>query len=468
MQNELITTSTAGNPLGEGSGRKLLRVSSGTYANRLVLLYQDTPGSISLRFADAPYTSWSASQSIATDSADSAFDCWMNTNGDIHLVYTAATTFNLQYRQLMFSSGAWTVGAVSVVNSVDDCYFPSIILEQPSRLWITYTRVSAGSSYINAIKSDDWGATWIVGAGDELAGPDTSAYSKILIANDRLYVFYTIGGTKLAERSKYFFTGAYVAEVPLASGSGLDQHFHASVAQDNRIGLVFDDGSLSYREFDGSQWLAVEAIDSSGGDYPRVSFFDNIPTVTYLHNFGANQNRLLTSTRQNGAFLAGVDLLTTWRQLDNVALFSQSAGTYADLTSESASSAIGDIFHPTSGGALSVIGDAIYFGHSDRFNYLKLILATAGVGGTVDWQYFDGSGWVTFTPTDGAYHLSTSSRELTLWPDGAAIPASWQKTVVNGVTMFYIRALVSSAFTTKPVATQLTAIANLTEFITEG
>jgi hypothetical protein len=468
LRNELITTSTAGSPLGVSSGRKLLRVPSGTYANRLVLLYQDTPSSISLRFADAPYTSWSAAQSIATDSADSSFDCWMSANGDIYLTYTAATSFDLLYRQLTFSGGAWTVGSVNTVYSVDDCYFPSVILEQPNRLWITYTRVAGGSSYINAIKSDDWGVTWTTGAGEELAGPDTSAYSKIIIANDRLYVFYTIGGTKLAERSKYFFTALYSAEVPLASGSGLDQHFHASVAQDNRIGVVFDDGTLNYREFDGSQWLAVEPIDSSGGTYPRVKFFENTPTTLYLQSFGANQTRLLTSTRQNGAFLAGADLLTFWRQLDSVILFSQSAGTYADMTAESASSAVGDVFHPSTSGILDGAGDAVYFGHSAPFNYLKLILATTGIGGAVDWQYFDGSGWVTFTPTDGAFHLTTSSRELTLWSDGSAIPDGWQQTVVNGVTKFFVRAVVNSAFTTKPVATQLTAITNLSEFITEA
>lgn len=468
MQNKLITTSTAGSPLGVGPGRKLLRVPAGTYANRLVLLFQDTPGSIGLSYADAPYTNWAATQSVVTDSADSPFDCFMNSNGDIFLAYTAATTFDMLYRQLTFSGGSWSVGGANTVYSVDDCYFPSIILEPPNRLWITYTRVAAGSYYINAIKSDDSGITWGIGAGEELAGPDTSANSQILISNQQLYVFYTLGGAKLAERNKYFVVGSYNSEIPLAAGSGLDQHFHAAVAQDNRIGITFDDGSLKYREFDGSQWLAVESVDSSGGDYPRVTFADNTPAVFYLQSFGANQTRLLSSSKQNGAFQAGADALTSWRQLENVTLFSQGAGTYADLTAAAASSAVGDVFHPATNSTLAVVGDALYFGHSAPFNYLKLILATAGVGGGVDWQYYDGSGWVTFTPTDGLYHLTTSSRELTLWTDGAAIPGAWQQTVVNGVTMFFVRAAVSGAFTTKPVATQLTAIPNLSAFITEA
>ncbi len=468
MQNELITTSTAGSPLGDGSARKLLRITEGTYANRLVLLYQDTPSSISLRYADPPYDNWSTPQTIASDSADSPFDCFMNTNGDIFLAYTAATTFDMLHRQLTFSSGSWTVGSANTVYSVDDCYFPSITLEQPNRLWITYTRVVGSNHYINAIKSDDWGVTWIVGAGEELVGPVTSAYSQIIIADNQLYVFYTYSGSNFVVRNKFFFVGAFSSEVPLASGTGFDQHFHARVAADNRIGVTYDDGALHYREFDGSQWSTVENIDATGGQYPRVGFIDNAATVYYLQNFGSNQTRLLYAPKENGAFLAGADLIPSWTQLDSVALFSQSAGTYVDLTSESSTSAAADIFHPTSSALLDTIGDAVYFGHSAPFNYLKLILSTAGVGGSVTWQYFDGSGWVTFTPTDGAYHLTSSSQELTLWADGSAAPTDWQQTVINGSSRFYVRAIVSASYSTKPVATQLTAIANLSEFITEA
>ena len=468
MQSELITTSTAGSPLGNSPGRKLLRVADGSYANRLVLLYQDTPGSISLRYADAPYTTWSAAQSVATDTADSAFDCMLDLNGDVLLAYTAATTFDMQFKRLAFSSGAWTAGAVVTVYNVDDCYFPSIIAEPTGRIWITYTRVSSGSSYINAIKSDDAGATWGIGAGEELAGPDSSAYSQIVIAGGQLYVFYTLGGTKLAQRNKLFVVATFSSEVSLASGSGFDEHFHAAVAADNRLGVAFDDGAMRYREFDGSQWATVQTLDSSGGEYPRVVFTDNNPSVVYLQNFGANQVRLLQVARQGGAFQAATDVLRQWKQFEAVALFSQNAGTYADLTTEAGSSATGDVFHPTSNATLAAVGDAIYCGHSVQFNYLKAILATAGVGGSVDWQYFDGAGWVTFTPSNGTWDLETTSREMLLWNDSAAMPADWQMTAINGVTLFYVRAIVSAGFTTNPVASQLTAIANLSQFISEG
>lgn len=462
-----VTTSSATDPLGISTGQKVLRVTSGAYSQRIALLYQDTTGSISLRWAAAPYTSWSSPTTLASDSDDSAFDAWMDSAGDIFLVYTQGITFNLLFRRITFSAGAWSAGSPVTIYSTDDCFFPSITYEDPQRLWVTYTRVAAGSYYINAQKSDDFGVSWVSGAGEALSDAGTSAFSQIVVSGAFVYAFYTLSGTKLALRDKHVNITQFNAEQTMASGAGFDEHFHAAVAPDGRVGLCYDHGALRYRVYDGAQWLVSQEVDAVGGDSPRVTFSGSSAVLMYLQNFGANQNRLLYAIAQGGSFTTPDDLTLSRAALANLTLYAASAGTYENLTTQASSGTAADVFHSVSGAQISVIGDAVYFGQSERFNYLQLILSTVGVGGVVAWQYFDGSGWTAFVPTDGEYHFTLGARDQLLWADIDSTPADWQTTTINSVTGFYVRAIVTGSFTTAPIGSQATGIPNTTELITE-
>ena len=462
-----VTTSSATQPLGASTGQKVLRIASGAFAGRIALLYQDTVGSISLRWADAPYTSWPGSTTLANDAADSPFDAWMDSAGDIFLVYTQGISFDLLFRRITFSAGVWTAGSSVLIYNTDDCYFHSITFEAAQRLWVTYTRIAAGSYFINAQKSDDFGLTWAAGAGETLSAAGTSAFSQIIVSGSLVQAFYTLSGTKLALKDKHVIASEFNVEQTLASGAGFDKHFHAAAAPDGRVGLLYDHGTLSYREFDGVLWLAAQEIDSSGGASPRVTFSGSSAALTYLQNFGANQNRLMSSVSQGGSFTTPADLTLARAALGNLSLFDASAGTYENLTAQASSGSAADVFHSISGALISGLGDAIYFGQTERFNYLQLALSTVGVGGNVAWQYFDGAGWIAFTPTVGAYHFTLGARDHLLWADIDSTPTNWQTTTINGVPGFYVRAIVNGVFSAAPIGSQLTGIPNTTELITE-
>lgn len=81
---------------------------------------------------------------------------------------------------------------------------------------------------------------------------------------------------------------------------------------------------------------------------------------------------------------------------------------------------------------------------------------TAGIGGTVTWQYFSGTtgDWADIpTPTDNTTGFTAAAADgLTLT---FTAPADWVKTTVNSVEAYYIRAKVSGAYTTNPVLDQI-------------
>lgn len=463
--SEFITTSTATDPLGISTGRKLLQIASGSYAGRLALVYQDSPGSIRLSWADAPYGVWSSGALMASDAADSPFDCWMNEGGDIFIVYTAATSFDLQFRKLTFSSGAWSAGAAVTVYGADDCYNPSIALEPDNRLWVSYTRYDGVAYNINATKSDDWGATWGAGSGETLVSGASSAYSQVVVDERYIYVVYSISGTTLATKKKSYSAGLFGSEEVLASGSGFDEQFHIALSPDGRVGVAFDDGELKFREYDGSQWLALSVVDSAGAFSPRLSYPQNNALIVYQQAYGVDQILTRYSQRSGGSFSAAANLVAERNVANAVMLYS--AGSYEDLTIAASSSASADVFHSGSSALLGEIGDTLYVGLDQPFALLKLILSTAGTVGVIDWQYFDGSSWVSFIPAGGAYHCGALDKELRLWDDTSSAPQDWQMTTINGVRHYYVRALVSGAFTVKPIGTQITTLSDVLAAITE-
>ncbi|HSH00043.1 MAG TPA: hypothetical protein VLB27_08335, partial [candidate division Zixibacteria bacterium] len=165
---------------------------------------------------------------------------------------------------------------------------------------------------------------------------------------------------------------------------------------------------------------------------------------------------------------APVDLNPSRQQFTAVLLYDQTSGTYEDVTAACASSAVGDVFHSSSGALISRVADALYLGMDSPFHYSRVALSTAGVGGAVDWQYWDGASWVSVSPDNGAYHLTAGLHELLLWPDLQSTPADWQKTAVNGDSRYWVRVRVSGDFITAPVGSQLTALPDTGAVITEG
>ncbi|MCP4631902.1 MAG: hypothetical protein GY855_03170 [candidate division Zixibacteria bacterium] len=92
------------------------------------------------------------------------------------------------------------------------------------------------------------------------------------------------------------------------------------------------------------------------------------------------------------------------------------------------------------------------------FYFFHSLLSTTGSGGVVQYSYWNGSVWEDFIPYSGTFNFDSSPQNTLLWIDGDAIPGDWQKTIVNSMSMFWIKVEVTSSFSTSPVGSQITAI----------
>ncbi|MEW5993953.1 MAG: hypothetical protein AB1744_06110 [Candidatus Zixiibacteriota bacterium] len=459
-----ITQTTAAHGLGHPAGRKLLRIESGDYAGRLVAVVQTAAGDIKFTYADKPYTSWSALTLIAVDAADEPCDCVMDNDHNIHVVYTEVTTQNLVTRKLTFSGGTWSVGAKVTIYNGSASLYPSIAIEAGGKLWVSWTRVSGGLHYVHVKSSTDDGATWGSGpsdAGDALTAGASSAYSKTIVGADDVHVIYTDGGLNISIRSIPIAGGSWTSEYNIATGTQFDRHFDAALSTEGVLGVVFDHGTLKYREYNGDAWSTTVTLDPDGGDFPQIVFTNNVPAIVYLSPQASDQILTKYTIRSTGAFSTPAILDNRAKEFDSVMLYDASSATFADLTGAAASSAAADVFHPDSGVLLQDACDVVYLGMDDKFRYIKSLLSTAGSGGTVVYSYWDGSNWKAFTPASGPFNLDTTDKDLALWEDYDGIPGDWQKLFVNSVFRFWIKIEVNAAYSVGPVGSQITAMTDL-------
>ncbi|MBU8934040.1 MAG: hypothetical protein KOO62_08525 [candidate division Zixibacteria bacterium] len=462
MQQE-ITTTTAANGLGYPSGRKLLRVESGQYTGRQVVLIQTAAGEIKYSYADAPYSSWSSLTTIATDTADEPFDCVMMSDSDIHIVYSETSTNYLVTRKLDFGGGVWSIGLKVTIYSGTSLY-PSVAVEVDGKLWVAFAKVTGGVKTLYVKSSTDSGATWGSGPSDNgtvLTDGASSVFPKTIIAAGDIHVIYSEAAAKIAIRSLPIAGGSWSSEVVIATGTVLDQHYDAALAVDGRLGVVWDNNELKFREHDGAAWGAVSSLDADSGSSPQLKYSNNIPVVTFLSAFASDQKIIMYTTRHTGSFSTPEPLDARAKELNTVLAYESSSASYEDLTSVAASATTGDVYHSGSGKLLNASGDSLFLGMDRKFRFLKLLLSTAGAGGTVVYSYWNGSNWIAFTPAGGGFDFDATDKDLLLWDDFNDVPHDWQKLLLYENNRFWIRVEVNSVFTTSPVGSQLTAISDL-------
>jgi len=336
---------------------------------------------------------------------------------------------------------------------------------QPStRIWVSWSRFSSGQYYVHAKSSDNDGATWGSGPSDDgynLFSGASSAYSKIIMMASYIYVVYTLSGTKISYRNKHTSAALFNDEVDIATGTGFDHNFDVAASGDSRLGIVFDNGKISFREFDGNTWGGLQDIDENGGEFPQLNYFNNIPYIVYLSDFRNNQKKILYSRKPGSVFLTPSIFDGGKTTYNKVLCYNSVVANYSDLTTAAADNTAGDVYHPDSNAVFSETGDALYVGLEDKFHYMKIILSTAGSGGGVSWQYYNGTEWISFTPTGGNYNFDSLDKELLLWNDYSSIPVDWQKKRIENSELFWIRIVVSSPFTTDPVGSQFSSISNV-------
>jgi hypothetical protein len=460
-----IDSSSALTPLGVPPGKQVHRIAEGLYAGRLVIVYQADPSTIVMVYADSPYTEFSAPLTIVTNAADSPFSTFMNGSGDLYLAYVVNSANDLAFVKIPFTDGVWSPLSPVTVYTSDDTAYPSLARLSNDYVWISYSRISGGLAYVSAKVSTDDGQSFgtVTEPGDTLTGGAIEAYSQICEAHGRVYIFYSEGGTKCAYRDKALSAGLWDTETVVAATTGLDDRFQVAVSPDGRIGIAFaDSAGLKYLEYSGSRWSGEFVVQSGATNNPVCAFRSGRAYVLFGTSAGSDMNLVQYAYRDGDAFTTPTPLDVRNSLLQRVILFDDSAGTYADRSSEAASETPGDVSHGTSGALLEAIGDRLYCGADAPFHYLRIILSTPGTAGTVTWKYWNGQVWEAFTPHSGDWHFTSASRDHLLWPDFDTIPSDWQRRDVAGDNLFWIMAVVSGAFSTAPVGTQLTAVSQLT------
>ena len=460
-----ITETTAAYGLGIAPGKKLFRIPSGQYRGRLVAIVQTSGSTLILSWADTPYTSWSEPITVANDSSDFPFDCVMDNDGNIYIVYSEASTKYLVSRKLHFSGGSWSPGVTRTVYNDNESYFPSIDIESGGKLWVSWSRKTGGFYYLHAKSSTDSGTTWGSGpsdAGDILTGGSSSLYSRLMAGISDIYIVYMHTADTISMCALPVIGGDWTSALHVATSSGdFDDNFDAALSDSGLLGVVFDQEALKYREFDGVNFGPIVALDDDEGICPQLYFNDNVPVVVYLSETASDQMLIKHTNRSTGSFSTPEALDPAARQFDSVVLYNAAASSYADLTSAAASATTADVYHPSSNVLVEESADLLLLGMDCRFRYVKFLLSTAGSGGTVSYSYWDGSNWSAFTPSGGGFNLDATDRDLLLWDDYTSMPADWQKTSVGGSVRFWIKVEVTSAFSTGGVGSRITAISDL-------
>jgi len=466
MSNTAICEATSAYATALPTQRKLFRVNNGEFAGRLFALFSRTPTTISCSVADQPYIQWSAPIDIVTDAADYPAGGFIDAAECIFVVYTRQITHDLAVVKLTYSAGSWSVGTTYTIYDGDDNYFPTIYKDSDQTLYVTWSRLSGGQYTVQVKLSVDEGQTWGAGpadAGTALSAVGSAAYSVLTYRANYIYCIYSLGGTKLACRRRDINAGTWESEETIYTGTGLYDDFQTAVSADNRLGVAFSAGSgLYYKEHNGTSWSGLYTVDTVSGFSPHVRFIGSVPHVFYGRSVGTNQQRWVYSRLEETGFTAPLGLMPGFDAFAVVQCYDASSGapTY-DCTTQAADTATADIFHPDSGKLLDAVGDALYFGMDDRFCRISIVLSTAGSGGAVVWSYWNGTSWETFTPASGAYHFDSSPVCVRLWDDLQSAPPGWQKLMKSTQFKYWVRAMVTDAFSTGPVGSQITAHANL-------
>ncbi len=469
MPHKLLDTSTAASPTGLATQKKLFRVPKGAFTGRLIALYARTVSNLAFTFADAPHRVWSSPANFVTESDDLPFDAVLNDDGNIYVTYTQTGTGALRVVKLAYQNGTWTAQpAVTVYDTATSSNkHPAIARDAYDRLWIAWTRDDAGTITLRVKLSTDGGATWGGGAtdpGTDLSGVVSSAYARLVPRPTHLHCLYTTGGTQARHRKINLDAALWDAADVLYTGIGLGSDITGAMASDGMLGVLFvADSQLFLKEFDGAIWGALQTAFAQSCFSAALRYLGATPYAVFLRNIGSDQNQLLETHRSGAVFTSPTSILSPQSPFASVFCYDADAPTpFADLTVAASSTSGADVLHPTSGGLIKSVGDALYLGGDGRFSFVRLLLSQNGAGGVVTWAYWNGNAWSAFIPASGAYDFSAANKGVRLFTDGNSAPPDWQKSVVNGANRYWIRITCATAFTTAPIGSQITSVAKST------
>lgn len=465
--NVRIASSTASvtSRLGSSPGRVLLKVGSGPYVGRLAAILGTSPAEIRLSWADPPYRVWSNPSLITNSAADNPHSAVMDNAGNIWVAYTNGISQHMVVRKLTFTGGAWSVGTETVVYSGASAFEPALGWESSGRLWMSFSRYVAPNRFCHVKSSDDGGATWGSGAADagtQLSDSSLWMNSVVLIGGGRIMVVYRAGNDLLHARWIASGGGSWSAAVTLSSGVTTLGEWDAAVTPDGLVGVLYSgNGGVWYREYDGTNLGSGLQLDTVTHGPLQLLFRGLTPLVLWGVRDYSSTTTLKILDRATGQFSTPTDFDPRQKPFDQVLLYSQQHATYHDGTGAASGITAADLYHPSSLALVKLAGDALYLGMDQPFRLVHAELSTIGIGGTVQYSFWDGHSWKSITPYNGAGQFTGSPVRVALWQDIEHIPLDWQRTSVNGLTQFWVRVLVTAPFSTAPVGTSVLAMSQV-------
>lgn len=158
----------------------------------------------------------------------------------------------------------------------------------------------------------------------------------------------------------------------------------------------------------------------------------------------------VSSAVTNGAFASALDVAFShvW-QVDDT----PTDNAFVDETTDANDAGAADWTLFT---ATEAIGDYAAFGYTAVFAQIRFdyVGGTAGVGGVVAWEYWDGSAWTALAGVvddTSSFTTAVADNLDVRW----TIPSDWAAKVINGsASLFWVRAKITTVYSTNPILDQ--------------
>ncbi len=477
-----LGTSSVNRSTAQAQNRRIVTTSDGTLHAFVQLGSQSmTCNSVSRNglvwvYSTDNGSNWICGGQLSTNSNANA-SAAVDLNNNIHLavsvhIASANAAYDVLYAKLTKGTGStWSLGTPYVVfdgTSTEGFSSASIAVEGSARVWIA-TRHFTGvaqeiqvsySRSLSPVSAADWAMSI---SPLDTPGTDIIHHIPSLIRyGNSLGVLYNSesGNGKLLWRSRADGDSLTSWSVPVeVVSSGFGTMTVSAVpggSERVHVGYVNSAGQVNYTTMNGGIWSNPVLIGTGGGT--NLSLSTNGTSVWLSYADGSNLpsgirqmyfKKIVSPFGSGNIDINGTPLVSAhtlpfhiWTQ--------GSDGSYSDQ-SNAGSAPDGDpvILPQSSNGAL-------YLGKTTKFDAVSWGVAVAGVGGTVSWQYWNGTAWSPLTLLSS---LNVNFTTGNGWLSFAA-PADWTATTINneGFSYYYVRAVVGSVYAIPAQLSQLASI----------
>lgn len=354
--------------------------------------------------------------------------------------------------------GAWsaTTGYPQVATFFEQRLYVANTSNQPQTFWGSQT------ADFESFRPDD--ITGTVEADDalnfDLRADDVNAIRWMSSGDDAL-VIGTEGGEWIPTSSGIVLTPLDItvrrqttygsANIQPVRIGGAVLFVQSALRKIREFAFSFDASSTSVSRYSAADITRLAEHITKGG-VVEMDYAEERESILYM---ARNDGQLvsLTYRREEDAIGLGRQMLggafdTSISKVWNVDV----SGSIVDQTEVANSGTNNWSLFPT----LQSVGDYALFGFTEPFTRIVFDYASgsAGVGGEVEWEYWDGNSWESLpnvTDNTAGFTASVADNISVTWDE----PTNWQQTIFNsGQSLYYIRARITTNYTIRPILDQ--------------